>query len=80
MNKLDSQRGKSPDMAGHPKVVLSGKGCGISKINQDVGSSSHSLKRVRNSSLVEKILRRKCPGLKHHTEAAELVKLVEEHS
>ena len=60
--------------------MLSGKGCGISKTTRMLAQKQPYIQRVRNSSLVERLVRRKCPGLKHDTEAEECLEtLVEEH-
>ena len=49
--------------------------------NQDVGSEAATIKRVRNSSLVQGFCAENVTGLKHTTEAAECFRtLVEERS
>ena len=54
-DKLGGQKGKSPDLQLKvPKCVLSGKGCGISKTTRMLAQKQPHIKRVRNSSLVER--------------------------
>jgi hypothetical protein len=45
----------------------------VRKDNQEVGSEAATLERVRNSSLVEWTGAANSPGLKHTTEAADLL-------
>ena len=55
-DKTRSQEGNSPDQQlRSPNAVLSGKGCGVFENNQDVGLEAATIKRVRNSSLVERL-------------------------
>ena len=52
---LGGQKGKEPrPTAKVPKCVLSGKGCGISKTTRMLAQKQPYIKRVRNSSLVER--------------------------
>jgi hypothetical protein len=52
-------------------MMLSGKGGGSARDNQEVCLEAAILERVRNSSLVKR-LAPKMNGTKHHTEAVDL--------
>ena len=53
-DKLGGQRKEPRPTAKVPKCVLSGKGCGISKTTRMLAQKQPHIKRVRNSSLVER--------------------------
>ncbi len=80
--QVGQSKGKEPrPPAKVPKCVLSGKGCGISKTARMLAQKQPYIQRVRNSSLAERSCAENVPGLKHDTEAEELIyQLVEEHS
>ena len=67
-------KGKKPrPPAKVPKYVLSGKGCGDSQTARMLAQKQPYIQRVRNSSLAERSCAENVPGLKHDTEAEELI-------
>ena len=58
-------------MAKVPKCALSVEGCVERGDSQEVGLEAAILKRVRNSSLVERLRAENVPGLKGTAEAAD---------
>ena len=79
-DKLHRQKGNSPDHQLRSQNDVQWKRMLFYLDNQDVGLEAATIKRVRNSSLVQGFRAENVTGLKHHTEDTECIALVEERS